>query len=233
MIKEIKRQAYLNRKDPLVGLAVCAAMGLIFSILSVVLFRTDEDAAYLGTILFMVAACVMGLLQSISAFGTIFNLALKMGAVRRQYLAAALVVNWAGCFVTLLASYVWRLVDKLLFAAVGIAEGASLPVGVLAMLGISLVAVVVGGWIGALLQRYGKVAFWILWVVWVFGGLSMSRIAHMLETENPGPLARVLQAVARALHSLPPVLLWLLPVVILLALGLHLWLMLHKARAAD
>lgn len=237
MGKELKRQLYINRKDFLLALAIPAGMGVFLTGVLVCLgIFTGETENFppLGGIGFYFGAGLYGLIMAVGCSGVHFNMALKMGAVRRRYLLASAIIIWGTCFALLLLGNLWSFAEKGLAALAGIRLDVVLYVGPHWAALAALAITIIGGWMGALLMRFGKVGFWVIWALWMVLSLGGGQLAGLVgNSARTDPFARGARVVFAFFESLGLSALWALAALALIALAVSAWLLLHKARVQE
>lgn len=120
------------------------------------------------------------------------NWAISMGRTRKSYLAAHYLVNILYSLVMGLGCWLLIQLEKLLLGwrysglpmEFDLSETFTLPVMAL----IAVAGVVVASFLGALISRFGKKAFWPLWAVWMFTFLVLPRMTDGMESGKPDTL---------------------------------------------
>lgn len=142
-----------------------APMGLLF--------------AQLGAV---VAAMVIG-----TRYNADFDMAVKMGATRRGYLPAAFTVSFLE--ILALTGVLWLLAQFETFFHDTFFSGTVVEMETTGWLGniglaLSICVLLVGiiALVGALLHRYGRKAFWVVWAVWMLFFIGGPRILDAVES---------------------------------------------------
>lgn len=235
MIKECKRQLSLSSGELWSGLIIAAGTTLLITAITAIVTLKAPGAQIprVASICVYFAVILRCVILLASHIGVRFNFAIKMGAVRRQYIAATFIINWASCFALLCFGIVWDYLEQALYLSLGAAETIGFTLPVPAALMISLAATVVGGWLGALVFCYGRKGFWVAWAIWMIAVLGGSRLPTALSEENPGPVSLAIQAVAAFLGRLHLWGLLLIVLALLSALAVHALFLLRRAPAYD
>lgn len=236
MIKELKRQWVINDKDYLGGAAIMVGVALFLIGIFAVIARVSGGMVELpqvGSFVFYFGGGLYILILMVAHIGVQFNLALKMGAVRHLYLPATLLLCFSAGFAIMLLPYLWYPVETLLYRAAGIVSlgGPLLPVYWVALLAFGVC--LVGAWMGALIVRYGKVGFWIMWGLWMFVSVFGTQIGNALSPGRTDGFARFVQGIAGFLGKLPLPGLWGLAALAVVAMAAHTWLILRRMRVTD
>lgn len=235
MLREIKKQLTLNYKDLLLGLGICLGSGVIFLGVAAIILALHGPTFIppVGSIVFYGAAAVFVFILGIAYVGLQFNMVLKMGAVRRQYLLTCGLVLAVYSFALLLLGHLWNLAETAMLRAMG----AQLPFVVAIPFGWLLVAalgVTMGSvWAGSLLARYGRGGFWAVWGIWMLISLGPNLVANAADPHRTDTVARAVQAAIAFLARLPAEGGWLLAAVALAAMFAHTWFMMRRVRATD
>lgn len=222
-----------------VGWGMWLLLTVIFSL--VLHFSSGySEWADIGSIVALVMVLFLGWITTMVMFSFGFQMAVTMGRTRRKYAVSALCANMLQLLAGLAAVYptMWAslLVKRVFFPALPFEGGtwqASSPTYFMyhrhlgLTLGIGLLLVLVGMALGALMMRYGRVAFWIMWGICVFGGAGVGLISRLVESSPR--LTAVLAACGTWVRNMPGLALalaWALVMVILSGIG---WLLVRKA----
>lgn len=220
MLKNIKKQVTMKldcwKSAILVGLLAAVLLeGIVQITLQVVLRNDPSEATWVGLagLGWMIGAGFTMLGMNVVTGSTGFSMAVTMGCTRRGYFWPSLLVQLVGTFVVLLCAYPVSWVSeglrRVFFSGMTL-DGqnfiASNPTLLLfhdyfwtvplIALGIVAFGMVAGG----LLTRFGRVGFWVVWVVFMFFSLGMPQVA---EVES-GPLYVAREAVLAATVGFGP-----------------------------
>ena len=232
------------------GLAVTGLMAgvgwgiwLLLTVIYSLVLYFDADAiqwADIGSIVALVAVLFMGWIMTMVMFSSGFHLAVTMGRTRRKYAVSALCANMLQLLAGLAAIYptMWAglLVKKIFFPTLPF-EGGSWQASNPAIfmyhrhlgltLAIGLLMVLTGMVLGALMMRYGRVGFWIMWGICVFGGGAVGMLSRIMENS---PRAHAVLAVVRAWFGQMTGLAWTLTGALAMAILAGIgWLLVRKA----
>lgn len=235
MLKEMKRQITINRSTALTGLAVAAGIGVLCSlIMIIIILSAGASGAFpqMGGIAFSVGAAFFTLIMAIGGVSAQFNMALKMGAVRRQYLLTWALLCFVYCFAMMLLGNLWGLLDRVILQSAGV-EPVSFMFSIPLAAFISLAVTVFGCWAGSFIMRYSRKGFWFMWAIWMLASLGGSQVMSALSSSRTDIFARGVQAVARFLGGFSVSGLWILGLVVIVAMAAHTWGMLHRVQAND
>jgi hypothetical protein len=235
MLLELKRQTTVGKNDALLGLCVAVGCGLFLDILMLILTAAFGDISAfppLGSIGVTFGASLLALIISINTIGIRFNMALKMGAVRKHYIPVCALLCFGFSFVGMLAGRLWVFLDAALLRIMGVTLFPfvlSFPVMLLVSLGVTIV----GCWIGALLMRYGRKGFWVMWGICMFISLFGSQVGTVFTTERQDFFAHTVRAIVAFFASWPISGVWVVAFVLALAMVAHTWGILRRVRAYD
>jgi hypothetical protein len=196
-----------QRKDEiLLYLGIEAGVFLVLSIIRAFLVFSGKDAS--DTDFFALAVVVCGLfvtyLYAAFSYPVYFNMAIGMNAVRKKYIPVyyicsvlAIAIQYAFILILRLIEKVqfeflypemeYGSVDKILFSKYVITAALFLSA-------VSLLS-------GALLLRFGKRAFWVIWAVYMVVCLAPAKIGNMVENNPDGRFASVLNKFADLFES--------------------------------
>lgn len=136
------------------------------------------------------------------------NNGITMSRTRKGYLAAhyvvSLVYTVAQCALMLLLFQLDRLMLRTLFSHLELDMDFSVFFGWKVLLLVVVAGVVVASFLGALLARYGKTAFWVLWAIWMFTFLVLPRASEAAaESGNATILGMIAIRVVEFFTSIP------------------------------
>lgn len=227
MLREIKRFFTVNLNDFFVGLGLCAGTGLVSSIIRMVFNNTLNISFFLW-----LAVLYAGLL-GYSYVGMQMNLALRMGALRRNFLFGAMVFSFLAGFVLILLTNLWHFVDIGLLAIRGISLPWTLQIGPLRAAGLALVSALAGCFLGAVSLRGFRGGGWVIAACMLLPTYGWLIIHNAMEPDRTDGFARMVQGVAHSLGSLPAFAGWLLGAAALLAMALGCWLLVRRVAVHD
>lgn len=238
MLREMKRQLVLNYSGYLVALAVCLFFALFTGTLFAALGAMEDEPVLisLSTIFFYAGICISTWVLTLSNLGYRFNMALKMGALRKQYVPAVIIISWVFCFVVLLFGNLLFLADKGVAAFYGIQLEDVFSMTLPWAAGLATASTALGSWSGAMLMRHGKAGFWVIWVLWVLPGMLNSVVNSALNEQRTDAFARFVQRIAAAVTystSVSIIVGIAAAAVVLGAIAAHTFFMLHKVQAQE
>lgn len=245
MLKNIKKQVTMKldhwKAAILVGLLAAILMeSMVQIILQIALKNNPSEATWVGIagLGWMIGAGFTMMGMNVITASNGFSMAVTMGSTRRGYFWPSLLVQLVGTFAVLLCAYPVSWVSEGLrrvFMSGMPLEGETfvdanptlllfhdhfwmVPVIALGIVAFGMVA-------GALLMRFGRVGFWIVWVAFMFFSLAMPQVA---EVES-GPLYEVRRAIVAATFRFGPAHWAALAVVLALIVIGVAWAMLRRA----
>lgn len=236
MLKELKRHLTMYKTETIWQFAMVLAVPLLINIVAFIVYSVSgvgTTFTHLGAYTMIGVTCMFTLVLCINRTGVQFNLALKMGAVRRLYFAANFLLMWASCFVLLMLCNLMALAETAVFGLIGVTLSPNWLLSPLLGAGLAVVVVVLGSWGGALIMRYGKGGFWVMWALWMLPTIGGSQISAALRATRTDPFARVVQAIAAFLAKFPALGLWAVALVLLVALAVHAWALQRKAAVTN
>lgn len=220
MLKNIKKQVTMKldcwKAAVLVGLLGAVLLESVVQITLQVASRTDpSEATWVGMagVGWMIGAGFTMVGMNVVTASTGFSMAVVMGSTRRGYFWPSLLVQLVGTFAVLLCAYPVSWVSEMLrraFVSQIPPDGESFIAAnpalvlfhdyfwVVPLIALGIVAF--GMAAGGLLTRFGRVGFWIVWVIFMFFSLGMPQVA---EVES-GPLYTACEAVLAATVGFGP-----------------------------
>lgn len=197
MIQSIRKQMKVSFGDWGIGLgftAGCLVFGLIFSriMMAIEPFEPAEEAALTVTFGTLGAAIYVILYMGFSLLIN-FKLQVSMGETRRDFVVSYYITGVVGSMVLVLfvalaaagtqAIYTWfygeEVISDLILTILkwGIPAAFALPA--------------VSSMGGALVLRFGKTAAWIIWAIWMIGGLGLPRFAENISEMPDSAVVRI------------------------------------------
>lgn len=209
-LRSVHNEASGNVKS-LISILSCEFGFFVFGFaLALILTAGSGDGATvpLGTLMAAMMAFLFTMITVAMNFCTGFEYAVKMGVTRKAYMAGSLMVSYVQAVLAMLA--LWLLsafepwIDGILFPGVvqelDIFTRLSLPVCLL----IPLLVVPVASFMGAAVEKWGKKAFWILYVIIFVPLVFSSQIGNIVSTRDTSTVvSRLVVTVWDALSALP------------------------------
>lgn len=203
MFQSIKRQFRVQWRDwiwaevAVLGAAL-AGVGL-FLIMTRVLDDTDGGYFGLGTLLSLVVGAIFSAMMTGGQMMVSFQTQIAMGSTRKQFFVSYYIV----CLVESLVLMVWLLgiaaAENILATEVfgGEQEIDFVPYllryGFLAVVGLNSL----GALSGTMILRFGKKAFWTLWILWMIAFLGIPRV-HILAKGAPDSIWAKMEGILRS-----------------------------------
>ncbi len=209
MLDGVKKQAGLLWKDLLVGIPFILGgflLGMIICALVMKLDTTVDASVPLGTLMAAVAAAAYLVIMACGEMSVNFPLQVSMGCTRRKCfvsLCLLLLLTVPGAFLLLLLlGAAEQKLLPFLYSGMQIEMQVlpwilriGIPVGILLIL-----AAVLGT---ALVMRFGRIAFWIFWFLWMTGCMGIQPVSQWIHRNSQSNLARLVKTAAGFLRSVP------------------------------
>ena len=194
----IKKQFKL-RKDEIVivGRIECVTfiLGMIMLALIVKFDNTTDKVFELGSIIAIAISLFTTFILIFATFGVSFNNAVCMGRTRKAFVTSYVVVTFCMTCAILIVGFLLSFVERLLCTIIYpnyifeyVAMNHITPMIVLAII---LIEVIVPVFIGTLLARYGMKAFWIMWVIWMFGFTVLPRMMNNIYENDHSVIGEI------------------------------------------
>lgn len=220
MIASIKKQLLIQWDAWVLGIAILCAGGVFGMILLSVIMRFDKEATSYFPVGTLIAALICGLYSILTVIGqtlVYFNMEVSMGSTRKQFFVSTFVVN-----VLENVSFVLMLVaicaaENALYAVwyAGMENEINLlPYLIRYGIGAALALLMISGFCGALILRYGAKAGWTFWVVWMVGCIGLPRVIEAAD-EAPNSFFGIIGNNLAGLMQRVPWNIWLCLVVII------------------
>lgn len=214
MISTIKKQIAVTWRDWLVMSAIllgCAVFGKI--LFAITAYFDKETVSYfpLATVLISIVAVMYGGIMAAVQISMCFNIEVAMGCTRKHYFCSFYI-----------ASFVGNLISYVLILGVNVLENAmnktlyptwaseidTLPYILKWGIPALVLVTIIGGLCGTLMMRFGKIAFWIMWAIWMIGCIGGPQISDAVEEAPDSVYGRIGLAIGAGL-SLVPVNAWI------------------------
>ena len=191
MLKNICSVWKMNKKELMIMLLILNVCGIIGMGLMPVLRYVDEEIPFLalGAILMVELWLLINLCLSLFSYQNTFDLIVSMGCRRKDFIISQIITVYINMLFELGVIGFIYLIEKMLYrfvySAYGIDDITSYlwkpkMIWILFML-IPACRLLVG----ALILKYKKKAFWILWAIWMVCSLGCGRfITYLLENQQ-------------------------------------------------
>ncbi len=209
MLQSVKRQIKIQRYNILWSLGLTAIGGIIGMILMQVMIRAGDEGDSYFTMGTAIAILMMGayiLFMEMAQINLYFNTQISLGSTRKEFYLSAIVTNFLIVLLNILLLLgINRLETLLLMKSFPAMENEvemfpwlirlGLPIGILLSLAGTLG--------GILLLRYGRKAFWIMWVIWMVGCLFLPRIGEITEEAPDSFLGVIVGSIQKGIVMIP------------------------------
>ena len=187
MIQSIKKQIKLSLGDWAIGLGLTAGFmvfGMIFSRVMLVAGEIELADATLFTVFF--GALGAGLFSvGYMGFSLLMNFKLQvgMGCTRKDFIVSYYITGAAGSLVLILFVALVAVVLRMVYAGAYGAENTPDMAPPILKWGIPIAIALpaVSSMCGALVLRFGKIAAWIIWGIWMIGCLGLPNLAEYIS----------------------------------------------------
>lgn len=175
-----------SKNEFLIMLIVLLVCGILGMVLAPILMHVDADMPFIAMGSFL-AAVIWGLsnfILGLLGYQNTFDLIVSMGCRRKDFIISQTVVVYVNMLLEFMVVILVYGMEKLLHRLVyPVYEMEDITVYILTpkvMIMLILLIPALRLLMGALLIKYKKKAFWIIWTIWVFGSYGSGRIIHYL-----------------------------------------------------
>ena len=193
MIKTIKSLLKIEAGDIGIMMAIVSVVIIAGGVIDYFLYsgNTSETVVEIGIIMAIASYVLYELVFEGIDMGQIFNISLAMGVTRKRlfpsYVILCIMKNTIGLLIIIVLGAVERLYCRRAFSD-NVKEdvyrvlftGRGLFITISLMFLMSIIAV----FVGALILRFGKKAFWPLWTVWMMACLLPGKIGKMIDPDG-------------------------------------------------
>ncbi len=202
MIQVIKKQLQVLWRDWLWELLAVLVIWLIgFGIQHLIIADNATSWVTLGTMLAAVIEAIISLFTGVISMGICFNLQVAMGCTRKRFFVSFYLANVIkNLLITLLLLFLCAVetgLCKWIYSGMGSELNLSLWI---LKLGVPIILAVsaVGSLCGAILLRFRRKGFWVLWFLWMFTFVGVPRIMGAPDGTLFGELAGWISRTAQA-----------------------------------
>lgn len=234
-MRELKYQFTMNKDDFLLGPVISVGIALlgagIIGWLNIA--RGKQEIATISAVLAAVIGVLYGLLLGYGGVAIQFNLALKMGAIRRRFLPSILLLGFGVVFVILQLGNLCAYAESALLHWAGAPSVRTVYVSLPLALGLAAGVALVGTWVGSIAMRSRNMGNGFLVGAMIVPSWGFALFASGLDEDRTDWLGRSVKAVAGFFTSLPPWGVGLAMGVCACAVLGHTWFLLRRAAAKD
>lgn len=185
-------------------------MVIMYSIL-ISMGKLDEPIMNVGLLLASIIGAMSVLAVTFVFYAIHFNIAVSMGASRKQFLLESSLVLFAQSIIHI--TFIFVLGSLELLIAKTFFKGAPLDSNLikldlnmlLFLLGGAIAIIAIGIFVGALLHRFGRTAFWILWGIYMFFAFGGVGLRNLAKSQDSGILGDIVNTCIGFLSGLTPV----------------------------
>lgn len=207
MIYVIKKQFQVLWRDWLWELLAVLILWLIgFGITHLIMMDDPTPMPMLGTLMATLIEAIISLFTGVISMGICFNLQVAMGCTRKRFFVSYYLANVTkNLLILLLLLYLCAAEIGLyewIYPGIGLEIELNLfpwilKLGVLVALAIPAL----GNLCGAILLRFGRKGFWVLWFLWMFVFVGVPRIMGAPDGTLFGKLAAWISRMALAVPA--------------------------------
>ncbi|MDO4323760.1 MAG: hypothetical protein Q4C61_14680 [Lachnospiraceae bacterium] len=209
MFETLKKQVRVLWSDWLWNLALLFGGGVIgFVTFQIVLWRNPGMESYLtlGTIVGGTMAVFFIVIMIMSSIGIYFNVEVSMGCARKHFFGSYFIVSLIECLLgmgcLILLCTAENAGNTILHPGMK-NEIDFLPYLLKWSVPAAVVLTVFSLLCGALMIRFGRKAYWILWAIWMAAVLGLPKITDAMSDAPDSVLGRLGNAVGAAVKAVP------------------------------
>lgn len=205
----VKNQARLGFKNFVLYAVFVLGFYLFGFAGSIVLSLDSGSTGSLGSVMAAMMTFFVVFITAITNFCTGFEYAVKMGVTRKAYITGSLIVTYLQAVLIMLFLWGLSILESLLLhlffpdalQELSLAAFLSLPLCLI----LPLIVVPIAALMGALVEKWGKKAFWIIYILIFVPIIFSSQIGDIIATrDTASPLSRLVLAIYDAIIALPP-----------------------------
>lgn len=201
----------LNKKDLLIILGPMAGAWLFGVIIVAVIMNVPaleaEDYALMGGFMMLIVWVAVNLFVGAFTLEKQFGMAVSMGRSRKEFILTYWIIYTLNVLLEFFSIILLDKVERVL--ASWLYRGMPCdfdPMPYLLdwrlILGILIVVPAVNLFLGMLIMKFQRKAFWGIWVVWMLGSIGLPRLVHFVDENAHHPVAQALNSMIEAVVSL-------------------------------
>ncbi|MBP3542927.1 MAG: hypothetical protein J6J86_01735 [Lachnospiraceae bacterium] len=201
----------LNKKDLLIILGSMAGAWLFGVILVAVIMNIPaleaEDYALIGGFMMLIVWVAVNLFVGAFTLEKQFGMAVSMGRSRKEVILTYWIIYTLNVLLEFFSIILLDKVERVLAAWLyrGVPCGFDLMPYLLdwrLILGILIVVPAVNLFLGMLIMKFQRKAFWGIWAVWMLGSIGLPKLVHFVDENVHHPVAQALNSMIEAVVSL-------------------------------
>ena len=236
MVQAIKKQFQVQWEDWLWMVLVIVGSSAVGQILHWIMIRSDETTETcfaMGTVMALMMTVIFLLIMTFSQLATYFNAEISMGCTRLHFYVSYYIFSAAFSVIGVLVVMGLNLIENQMLEMIYPTlpnEIYFMPYLVKFGLPAAVLLPMVSIFCGALMMRFGRKIFWVMWALYMFAVLGVPAIMEYAE-EAPntiyGRIGTVIQGILKGI----PVNAWIcLGAVVVLVSFVGSWMLLRKQQ---
>lgn len=210
-MKRIFETWKLNRKDLLILLSAMAGAWLFGVVLVAIIMNIAaleaEDYALMGGFMMLIVWVGVNLFVGAFTLEKQFGMAVSMGRSRKEFI----ITYWIIYTVNVMIEFASIILLDQLERGLALVLYRGMPCGFDIMphlldwrliLGVIIVVPAINLFLGMLMMKFQRKAFWGIWAVWMLGSLGLPRLIHFIDENEHHPVAQMLGAVIEGVVAL-------------------------------
>lgn len=183
MMKTVKRQIVTQWQICATCWMLVVIMGVVGTVIMHCILAFDSEAkkiVTMGGIMATIGLVIWVLIATIQ-FQFDFNMAVSMGTTRMRFIMSYFIVIFIGNLISVALAAIISKLEEIWFLSqfpkyVGAENIYVFPYIIKYGVPAALLLTLLGGFLGALMLKFGKKAGWVLWCLWMFLCLGMPRV---------------------------------------------------------
>ncbi len=193
MIKNISNVWKLNVSELYMMLAVVFCSGIVGMFVVSIAFAADQESTTVtagGTFFALLIWAIVNAVLGITGYQNNFNLMVSLGCTRKDYMIAQIATVYLNMISEAVLIFLIYIIEKTMWRVIfPNKEYVKLVEYVFEhqiLLAIILLVPAIRLFVGAAILRFGKIAYWLIWAVWMIGcwcsRMLVSYLAHHHES---------------------------------------------------
>lgn len=193
MIKNISNVWKLNVSELYMMLAVVFCSGIVGMLIVSIAFAADQESTTVtagGTFFALLIWAIVNAALGIAGYQNNFNLIVSLGCTRKDYMIAQIATVYLNMISEMVLLFLIYVIEKTMWKIIFPNKEYTKLVEYVfehqILLAIILLVPAIRLFVGAVILRFEKIAYWTIWAVWMIGGWGcgniMTYLAHHHES---------------------------------------------------
>lgn len=191
MLDIIKKQLVIRKQEILIPIRIEVITFILGILLFIIINEFDNTLVYsfeLGSMVAFGCSVLTMLFVGLATFGENFSNAICMGRTRKSFISAYYIITLGYILLNFIICIAFVFIERTIYAIIYpdyVFKFVALSkLSFIIFLFIIFTVLIVPTFVGVLLLKYGKKAFWILWSIWMISTAVLPRLVEKAYTSS-------------------------------------------------